>query len=319
MGDHETSLANVAIFGTFLIFALLLGTVAVNCVKPSRLILASMQFFSAGIILAAMGYEVLPAMSEESNGVWRDLAVVIGCVAGISLMIYVKTATAANQDDAAVTNEAPLTASQEYLRMFNAAPMANGQDDVKPSIPDVEDVIPAESGGSGGDYGTSEKAPAQAGSVPWSIVLGIFFDTSMDGFLIGIVYAMSIHAAFILTIAVCMELCYLGMTMAAIIQPLSLVKRTGITLFLGTTTLLTAIIGVSLSFMLEDCPAAIDGIASFAVASLLFTVSNEMIVEAHDNQEGHTLLTVWIFLGFLMILVVEYIFEDTDVATDGFV
>ena len=76
-----------------------------------------------------------------------------------------------------------------------------------------------------------------------------------------------------------MELCYLGMTMAAIIQPLSLAKRIGITLFLGATTLLTAIIGVAVSFALEDWPAAIDGIASFSVASLLFTVSNEMIVE----------------------------------------
>ena len=36
--------SQVAIFGSFLIFALLLGTIAVNCVKPSRLILASMQY-----------------------------------------------------------------------------------------------------------------------------------------------------------------------------------------------------------------------------------------------------------------------------------
>ena len=171
-----------------------------------------------------MGYEVLPAMTEESNGVWRDLAVVIGCIAGISLMIYVKTATAATHDEGGAND--PLTPSQEvghpqthrvtapvshnalvpfvssqYLRMFNSAATENGSEDAKPSIPDVEDVIPGENSGSGGDYGTSDKAQVNAGGVPWPIVLGIFFDTSMDGFLIGIVYAMSIHASFILTVS----------------------------------------------------------------------------------------------------------------------
>ena len=50
--------------------------------------------------------------------------------------------------------------------------------------------------------------------------------------------------------------------------------------------------------------AALDGVLSFGLAALLYLVTEELLVEAHEAPET-PLLTAMFFFGFIVLLVIE--------------
>jgi ZIP family zinc transporter len=51
--------------------------------------------------------------------------------------------------------------------------------------------------------------------------------------------------------------------------------------------------------------SALEGIIAFAVAALLYLVTEELLVEAHKGEQDSAISTTMFFVGFLIVLILE--------------
>jgi ZIP family zinc transporter len=109
------------------------------------------------------------------------------------------------------------------------------------------------------------------------------------------------HAGLLLTIALSLELLFLGLTVSAqILQTSS--PRTATTA--GLAALLPAGAVAGSAALAGRGPVPISVVLGFATAALLYLVTEELLVEAHETTET-PLLTAAFFIGFIAFLTLE--------------
>lgn len=151
--------------------------------------------------------------------------------------------------------------------------------------------------------------PGRAGDVlasgsPIRMVLPVAVDVGIDGFLLGLAFVAGQKAGVLLTIGFSLEMLSLGLATCATC------RRHGWTV---VRTLLS-IIGVGAAFVVGAAISAgllgglsgvwLVGVISFGLAALLYLVTEELLVEAHEVKETHP-ATAMFFLGFLALVVIE--------------
>ena len=137
-----------------------------------------------------------------------------------------------------------------------------------------------------------------AGPSPGQLV-GIGIDIFIDGLLVGIAFAAGRKEGMLLTLALSLELLSLGLTVAA-----SLVNRGRLrTIVIPTSLSLLLVLGaISGDTVLSGVSQhTLAGVLSFGCAALLYLVTEELLVEAHESGET-TLGTAMFFVGFLVFL-----------------
>ena len=140
-------------------------------------------------------------------------------------------------------------------------------------------------------------------SLPTSLLLASAVDIALDGLLIGVSFAAGERQGLLITIAMTLEVLFLGVATAAAMRGPKARSRVLVT----TTTfavLLTAGAGIGAYFLAGAGPIVLDGVLSFGVAALLYLVTEELLTEAHEVDET-PLLTSMFFVGFLALLMIE--------------
>lgn len=129
----------------------------------------------------------------------------------------------------------------------------------------------------------------------FGLMLASFIDIAVDGSLIGAGFAAGGSAGIILSLGIAVEILFLGLSMMSdTIKGTKLIITTS---FLSLNLLAFAIIGYNLlSGVSGDIIIAV---LSFGVAALLYLVTDELLVEAHEVEE-HPSSTLWLFAGFLI-------------------
>lgn len=151
----------------------------------------------------------------------------------------------------------------------------------------------------GGDGGKQSKSP-------WSLIATVGVDVFIDGLLIGIGFSANAQTGLLLTIALGMEVLFLGLSTAAEMTQASWSRGTLTATISGLALLLPGggTLGASL---LGDLPGpGLEVALSFGAAALLYLVTEELLVEAHDVPET-TLSTAMFFLGFLVLLIIDMV------------
>lgn len=145
---------------------------------------------------------------------------------------------------------------------------------------------------------------AAAGSgLPTSLLLASALDIALDGLLIGVSFAAGERQGLLITIAMTLEVLFLGVAMAAAITgPRSGVLVLAVTVMFAI--LLTAGAGIGAYFLAGASPLVLDGVLSFGVAALLYLVTEELLTKAHEVDET-PVLTSMFFVGFLALLMIE--------------
>ena len=152
-------------------------------------------------------------------------------------------------------------------------------------------------------FGPSEESlKLNPGRLPGSFLFAMGVDIFIDGFLIGIGFAVGAKEGKLLAFAVMIELLSLGLaTVATLTQATVSRKRAAIvTSALASVILVGAALGGSVLRGLSD--TGIEIVLSFGLAALLFLVVEELLVEAHEVPET-ALITSAFFAGFLIFLV----------------
>lgn len=134
------------------------------------------------------------------------------------------------------------------------------------------------------------------------LIATVAVDLVIDGLLIGMGFAVGSEEGMLLTVALTIELLSLGLAVAASLGRAGLARRrvVRVTAMLALAVPVSAAAGATLLAALPD--RLIEGVLSFGLAALLYLVTEELLVEAHEEPET-PLATAFFFGGFLLFLV----------------
>jgi ZIP family zinc transporter len=140
----------------------------------------------------------------------------------------------------------------------------------------------------------AENSKSTAG-INIGLILATFIDVAMDGFIIGTGFAAGGSTGMILALGLSAELLFLGLALASdIIKGWRIIAISGA---LGVTVLTFTLLG---NFLLADASnTLIGGVLAFSAAALLYLVTEELLMEAHEVEEQN-ISTLVLFSGFLV-------------------
>jgi len=144
---------------------------------------------------------------------------------------------------------------------------------------------------------------ANKGNGNTALVVAVGVDITIDGFLIGISFSAGATQGLLITIALTLELLSLGLaTVTALHQAgASRGRSVGTTAGLALLVLFGAAVGMTL--LAGATGPLLNAVLAFGVAALLYLVTEELLVEAHEVPETASVTTIF-FVGFLIVLVI---------------
>jgi zinc transporter, ZIP family len=132
------------------------------------------------------------------------------------------------------------------------------------------------------------------GGLDSGLLLATFIDVAVDGFIIGAGFAAGGETGPILAIGLSVELLFLGLALTS--DATTGWRIVGISGALGATVLLFAVIGSALLTGVSH--VILGGVLAFSAAALLYLVTEELLMEAHEVDEK-PISTLVLFGGFL--------------------
>lgn len=144
------------------------------------------------------------------------------------------------------------------------------------------------------------RAVTARAALPTGLIVLVGVDLLIDGTLVGLSTVVSSQQAIIITAALTLEIVFLALSVASELRSrgFSRARSAAIPAVLGLATAVGAIGGAAL---LADAPGVVlAAMLAFGAAALLFLVTEELLVEAHETTDT-PLLTAMFFGGFLLV------------------
>lgn len=153
-------------------------------------------------------------------------------------------------------------------------------------------------------WASERKAPAANGRDTRGLMTALGVDVALDGMLIGLSFAAGQRQGMLLTVALVLELFFLGVSCATSLGKIgkSRINIAGVCAFLAVALLAGA--GAGAALLNHVPPAYVDGMLAFGVAALLYLVTEELLVEAHQEPET-PVQTAMFFLGFIVLFTLD--------------
>lgn len=126
------------------------------------------------------------------------------------------------------------------------------------------------------------------------LLLATFIDVSTDGFIIGAGFAAGGETGTILALGLSVELLFLGLALAS--SSIAGWRIIAVSGALGATVLVFSLVGNTL--LSGASHAVIGGSLAFSAAALLYLVTEELLMDAHEVEEK-PISTLVLFGGFL--------------------
>ncbi|BAQ49406.1 transporter [Methylobacterium aquaticum] len=128
-------------------------------------------------------------------------------------------------------------------------------------------------------------------------------DILVDGLVLGIAFAAGAKAGILLTVALTIEVLFLGLTVANELGEggASKGKVVGLTAALVLLLPLGALLGGPVGSLSAAVQA---GFLSFGLIALLYLVTEELLIEAHETED-RPWVTAMFFAGFLLLLLLD--------------
>jgi len=274
----------------------------------SHRVLCVTQYLSAGLLIAAVGDELLPKLFEQKdapNKGWCDVAIAVGFFSGIGLMLILEHFLDDDDDESEKSVENSVEAGDKQSALvstgkadgnFNSAATRKSSSSRKsnPSHTSIRRVSAALASTEGGN------AP-----VPWSVAIPIYVDSGVDGLLIGICCVASLQGGAIMATATSIEMFFLGVTFGAMIRKCG-AKRWAVGLLAPVVLCVLGTVGAVFADALSAHAWAFQGVVAFGASALLFLVVEELLKEAVENAEEadswRVNPTIWLFVGFFIVV-----------------
>ena len=142
------------------------------------------------------------------------------------------------------------------------------------------------------------------GSQSTSLIVISGVDIALDGLLIGVGFVAGQKQGLLLTIALSLELLFLGLSVAVALHASGMMYTRVLLTMLGFALLLLAGTWAGATLFIGASNTLVDAVLAFALAALLYLVTEELLVEAHEVPEKNT-QTAMFFVGFILLLMIE--------------
>jgi ZIP family zinc transporter len=142
-------------------------------------------------------------------------------------------------------------------------------------------------------------------SGPLVFVAAIGIDILIDGLVLGLAFIAGSKAGILLTIALTLEVLFIGLTLTAKLGA-AMASRLRVMATVVALALLLPL-GAALAVPVATLsPFYTAGFLTFGVMALLFLVTEELLVEAHERPDT-AFISAMFFVGFLALLTIEEI------------
>jgi ZIP family zinc transporter len=141
-------------------------------------------------------------------------------------------------------------------------------------------------------------------SLPKGYISAIGIDLMIDGLVIALGFSAGAKQGKLLSIALALEMVSLGLALISELLERQLPRLAAFAITAGVSCLLIVGCALGTIIMKHLSPSFFTAALGFGVAALLFLVTEELLREAHKEEET-ALATVVFFVGFLSILVLD--------------
>ena len=243
-----------------------LGAIAAILRPPGPRVRSGIQHFAGGVVFSVVAVELLPDVVRLHSPV----SVVTGFALGIAAMLGIRKWT-------------------------------EGAENAGPSRPNAQ-VGPLHGDQHSGVTIPTRVADAATGEASRGMLVAVGIDIALDGVLLGVAFAAGEKEGLLLTLALSVEILSLGLAIAASLLDRGASRSRSVVTVVGLAVLMMpgAIAGDT---VLHNAPRGImTAVLAFGCAALLFLVTEELLVEAHEVPETAGTTTMF-FAGFLLFLV----------------
>lgn len=138
----------------------------------------------------------------------------------------------------------------------------------------------------------------------FGLIIATFMDIAVDGFIIGAGFAAGANTGLVLALGLSVELLFLGLSLVS--ETIKGWRVVVVTSLLACVVLACTYLGY---FLLKGASvSSISAILAFGVAALLYLVTDELLIEAHEVEEKPS-STLWLFAGFLVFWSIQLLSE----------
>lgn len=139
---------------------------------------------------------------------------------------------------------------------------------------------------------------------PTSLIAILGIDIALDGLLIGLGFAAGQKQGLLLTIALTLEVLFLGLSGGAALQSSGVSRKRIFFITLGFAFTLIAGAWAGQTLLAGASDLLLDAVLAFGLAALLYLVTEELLVEAHEAPETSAQAAMF-FVGFILLLTIE--------------
>lgn len=140
-------------------------------------------------------------------------------------------------------------------------------------------------------------------SGPVAMLGAVGIDIFIDGLVLGLAFVAGTRAGILLTIALTLEVLFLGLTLVTELGETVRSKIRIVAIAAGIALMLPLGAAVATPVALLP-PIYVAGFLSFGLMALLYLVTEELLVEAHEKPDT-PLISSMFFIGFLGLLLIE--------------
>lgn len=138
---------------------------------------------------------------------------------------------------------------------------------------------------------------------PLAVLVAVALDIFIDGLVLGLAFIGGAKAGLLLAIGLTLEILFLGLTVT---ESLSKAWTSKARIFATTVAIalllpVGALVATPVSLL---SPVIISGCLSFGLMALLYLVTEELLVEAHETPDNAFIASAF-FVGFLALLAIE--------------
>ncbi|HML28365.1 MAG TPA: transporter [Hyphomicrobium sp.] len=135
------------------------------------------------------------------------------------------------------------------------------------------------------------------------VVALVALDLFIDGLVLGLGFAGSAKAGILLTFALTLEVLFLGLSLSLKLRENNF-KPTAIVAMVAAICILLPLGTLSAGLATQLPTIILSGFFAFALVSLLYLVTEELLVEAHESGDAPWVAAMF-FVGFLLLLILD--------------
>ena len=266
----------VWVFIALPVVALVLGAIISTVRAPDDQVRSGVGHFTAGVVFAAASTEVLPDLLHQ-HGSRSAGEVIAGAAVGIAVMLGIKR----------FANLLERRSADGMSDTGWRAAVSKGMADVSHS-------------------GTAKSQSETSARPPTSLLAVTAVDLLLDGIVLGVGFSVGMRTGVLLTIALGLEIFFLGVSIGGALarDGLDRLRAIGLTSTPGLTFATGAVAGITVLTNLS--PDALEVILAAGLVALLYLVTEELLTEAHEVPERPWATSLF-FAGFLLIITFDLI------------